>query len=271
MILLDTETAMPSGWRPQRKGQSTDPLHARIWQIAVMDLETGAGHSWLVNPGFPLPVENRELSHIDDELHARIMAAPSITQVMPEVFGAIQPDGQVLAYNAGYDRRVLIEEARRRQIALPRGGRPMVWGDYLVRARMRFQAERHLRLGDLARLCGIPTPAAHTALGDLDVLRQVIDSDDPMHLESWWRPDEHLAYLQGDIPITDMWQTESLLYGGTLGAISADGIARIGRCVGGHPGDWVMNIAIQNGREWASNTGHPWHQDAWFARIDRRP
>lgn len=264
MLLIDTETAMPPDWKPAYRGQATDPLHARIWQIALLDLDTGTGQTWLVNPGFSLPAENRELSNVDDDLHARVMAASSIAQVLPEVFDALAPDGVVVAYNAGYDRRVMLEETRRHAIRLPRPQVPIVWGDYLVRARCRFPAERSLKLSSLARLCNVQQEGAHTALADLRTLAACMESEDRRLWSEWWHIEQHRAWVAGDLPADEMQATDSLIYGGTLGAIGQDGLARIGRSAGRVPDNWTFRTALHNGREWSTNVGHPWLERAWI-------
>lgn len=265
MLLIDTETAMPPDWKPAYRGQVTDPLHARIWQIAMLDAENGVGDSWLVNPGFPIPPENRQLSNIDDELHARIMAAPPIESVLPVVYEAILCDPQVIAYNAGYDRRVIIEEDRRTCTKLPTPTRQIVWGDALVAARSVFPTERHLKLRDLARLLGISMPEdMHTALTDLGVMRNCLQALPKEIILEWWQPEEHAAFLAGDLPLYDMTHTRSLIYGGTLSAINVNGAAMIGHAAGGMPDQWVTDIAWNNGCEWARDTGHPWLERAWI-------
>src|SRR3990167_10967199 len=84
---------------------SPDPATARIWQVATDERE------WIVNPGVPIPDEIKVLCHIDEEMEARIAAAPAWPDVEDEGLEHLRDcDALVTQNGIKFDLPVLANE-----------------------------------------------------------------------------------------------------------------------------------------------------------------
>lgn len=98
-IVLDTETT------------GLNPSVARILEIAVVDLRSGAKlfHSY-VNPGEPITAEITAINHITDEM---VADAPSWIQVAPQVCEIISQAEAVIGQNIFFDQGMIDGEMQR--------------------------------------------------------------------------------------------------------------------------------------------------------------
>lgn len=111
MCGLDVETT-----RPEWDDDGPDVEQERIVSAAVAMVGGGDtwSHTWLVNPGFPMPPESTAIHGIHDE---DVADAPTIDQVMPDLIDvlleAVEQRIPLVVYNAPYDCTVVDREARR--------------------------------------------------------------------------------------------------------------------------------------------------------------
>ena len=166
LVAIDTETT------------GRDAEVDRIVEIACVRAvgdRIEPAQSWLVNPGRPIPKEASDVHGIDD---AAVKDAPPFAAVALEVLDALA--GAVpVAYNAEYDRKVLVAETARAEIAPdsppPALRRSVEWIDPLVWARELQRTEKSRSLGEVAERLGIGLERAHRATDDalatLHVLR----------------------------------------------------------------------------------------------------
>jgi DNA polymerase-3 subunit epsilon len=164
LVAIDTETT------------GRDPEVDRAVEIACViyrGAEVLSRHSWIVNPGRPIPKEASDIHGIDDEA---VKDAPPFSAIALELIATL--GGAVpVAYNADYDRKVLTAELSRAGIspeALPPALRRNIeWIDPLIWAREIQRAEKSRALSEVAQRLGIPLENAHRATDDAEATLHV--------------------------------------------------------------------------------------------------
>lgn len=164
LVAIDTETT------------GRDPTVDRIVEIACVIFKNGQiveRKSWLVNPGRPIPKEAFDVHGIGDE---EVKDAPPFSVVIREVLTVLEGSVPV-AYNAEYDRNILMNEIGR--ITLDAGPLPpavrkgIEWIDPLVWARELHRLEKSRALGEVAQRLGIELSQAHRAAADAEAALRV--------------------------------------------------------------------------------------------------
>jgi DNA polymerase-3 subunit epsilon len=165
LVAIDTETT------------GRDPEVDRAVEVACV-LYRGDGvvtrHSWLVNPGRPIPKESSDIHGITDDA---VKDAPPFVAIIPELLEVLA--GAVpVAYNAEYDRKVLAAELARAGVAVermpPALRRNIEWIDPLIWARELQRAEKSRALSEVAQRLGIPLENAHRATHDAEATLHVL-------------------------------------------------------------------------------------------------
>ncbi len=167
IAFIDTETT------------GVDAKIDRIIEIGVVlgqRGQIGERHSWLINPGVPIPKESREIHGISDE---DVADKPSFAQVLPEVVSCLQ-GAVAAAYNASFDRGFVLAEIDRTDHPLPIDAPPALrsevdWIDPLVFARELFKGQGESRaLGAVADRLGVSLERAHRATDDAEAGLRVL-------------------------------------------------------------------------------------------------
>jgi DNA polymerase III subunit epsilon len=149
----------------------------RIVEIACVIWQRGevvARHSWLVNPGRPIPQEAFDVHGIgDDDVRDKPPFAAIAEEVLTVVAGCVP-----VAYNADFDRAVLAAELARANYlgsTLPPAARKGVaWIDPLVWARELQKLEKSRALGEVCARLGIELSRAHRAAEDAEATLKVL-------------------------------------------------------------------------------------------------
>ena len=165
LVAIDTETT------------GRDPEVDRVVEIACVRLR-GDGTierlSWLVNPGRPIPKESSDIHGITDD---DVKDAGPFAAIAADVLRAI--DGAIpVAYNAEYDRKVLVAELARAGL-LPENPPPALrrnveWIDPLIWARELQKAEKSRTLVEVTERLGIALSQAHRAADDAAATLEVL-------------------------------------------------------------------------------------------------
>jgi DNA polymerase-3 subunit epsilon len=165
LVAIDTETT------------GRDPEVDRIVEIACVRWR-GDGvverKSWLVNPGRPIPQESSDVHGITDDA---VKDALPFTAIAADVLQAI--DGAIpVAYNAEYDRKVLVAELARGGL-LPQEPPPALrrnveWIDPLIWARELQKTEKSRTLVEVAERLGVALDQAHRAADDAIATLEVL-------------------------------------------------------------------------------------------------
>lgn len=131
----------------------------RLVEIGVVDAAGAVVFQSLINPGMPIPLAASKVHGITDEM---VREAPRLKEVTQALRALLIADGEVVIYNAEFDRRFF-----------PRG----FWADIDVTcAMLRFGDEvgRWHKLGDAARRVGhVWDGGAHRAVADALACRSV--------------------------------------------------------------------------------------------------
>jgi DNA polymerase-3 subunit epsilon len=149
----------------------------RIVEIACVVWRSGeivARHSWLVNPGRPIPKEAFDVHGIgDDDVRDKPPFAAIAEEVLEALAGCVP-----VAYNADFDRAVLAAELARANhlgSSLPPAARKGVaWIDPLVWARELQKLEKSRALGEVCARLGIELSRAHRAAEDAEATLRVL-------------------------------------------------------------------------------------------------
>lgn len=165
VAFLDTETT----------GREADK--DRVIEIGVVLGQGGvisARHSWVIDPGIPIPAESTAVHGIRDE---DVKGKPTFAQVLPEVLEALR--GAIpAAYNAAFDRAFLLAEIARTGLSIepapPAFRRDVAWLDPLVFARELYADEQSRALGEMAARLGIDLVRAHRATDDAEAALLVL-------------------------------------------------------------------------------------------------
>lgn len=160
LIALDTET---TGIEPG----------SRLLEIAAIrfDADTGEPHEafeTLVNPGMPAPADALAINGIDPD---HLPEAPRTAEALADLFGWIGGEPAVLViHNAPYDLGVLLWEAGRTGVAMPKALHVV---DTLAIARVLGDTKRN-DLQTLAEFHGLSRDGqGHRAMPDADLARQI--------------------------------------------------------------------------------------------------
>jgi DNA polymerase III subunit epsilon len=164
IVSIDTETT------------GRDATTDRIVEVAAVIWQRGAAkerHSWLVNPGCPIPAEVTSIHGINDEA---VADSPSFAQMATELAGVLT-HRVPLAYNAEFDQRFIAQEYARCGLALgqtpPALRRGVEWIDPLVWARELQKYEKSKALGEVCTRLGIALTNAHRATDDAEAAVRV--------------------------------------------------------------------------------------------------
>jgi DNA polymerase III subunit epsilon len=152
-------------------------VNDRLVEVAVVIGQRGevlARHSWLINPGRPIPAESTAVHGIKD---ADVADKPSFVEVAGEILAALA--GAIpAAYNAVFDRGFLLAELERAGVRPesppPAMRREVDWIDPLTFARELYKTEQSRALGDMAALLGIALVNAHRATDDAEAALKVL-------------------------------------------------------------------------------------------------
>lgn len=149
----------------------------RLVELAVVIGQGGAvlaRHSWLINPGRPIPAESTAVHGIRDE---DVKDKPPFGEVAIEILATL--NGAIpAAYNAIFDRSFLLAELDRASVRPenppPAMRREVDWIDPLAFARELYKHEGSRALGDMATLLGIELVNAHRATDDAEAALGVL-------------------------------------------------------------------------------------------------
>lgn len=184
-----------------------DPANDRVVEIGIVLGRGGeilARHSWLFNPGRPIP---KEISAIHGITDADVADKPAFAEVAPEILrllsGAIPA-----AYNATFDRKFLLAELERAGMRPadppPAVRREVEWMDPLTFARELYKEEGSRALGEMASRLGIELVKAHRATDDAEAALRVLyalakDPRIPRAYGSLIQEQRRLGRLQDDV------------------------------------------------------------------------
>jgi len=167
LVVVDTETT------------GLDAEVDRIVEIACVIARGGEvveRRSYLVNPGRPIPKASSDVTGIDDEM---VRDAPLFAVVFADVLELLKL-GVPVAYNAEYDRKILLAEISRAGVmpeVLPAALRRNVeWIDPLIWARELQRAEKSRALSEVAERLGIVLDQAHRATDDAEATFKVFSA-----------------------------------------------------------------------------------------------
>lgn len=174
LAVLDTETTSVS---------AADARIVELGLVLVDDGQVAEKHAWLVNPGVPIPVEAWSVHGITDQ---RVAFAPAFEEIALDV-GALLEGRVLAAYNARYDREVLLGEWQRAGVVVPPHA---TWIDPLIWARHVHRNEKGKKLEQVAQRLGVePKTAPHRALADALTCTRVL-----FKLQQWM-PTEYGAVV----------------------------------------------------------------------------
>lgn len=194
---IDTETT----------GRS--PTEDRVVEVACVLWRGGevvARHSWLVNPGRPIPGDASRIHGITDSDVSDQPRFEDIANPLLEALAGYVP----LAYNAPFDRDFLLAEFARLAVAPavqpPASRRGVEWLDPLVWARHIQRNERSRALGEVCKRLGIDLENAHRATDDAEAALRVM-----LSFASDARvPDRYAAFIQEQRRLSRQFAEERL-------------------------------------------------------------
>jgi DNA polymerase III subunit epsilon len=196
IALLDTETT------------GVDASIDRVIEVGIVVGQGGvvvARHSWLIDPGVPIPKEATAIHGISD---ADVEGKPRFSEVAREIAEALTQSVPG-AYNANFDRHFIVNEFARAQFAPPAGTLPPAlrkdvdWVDPLVWARELQREEKSKALGEVAQRLGISLDNAHRASDDAEAALRVLyalgkDARVPRTYGALIQEQRRLAQVQAD-------------------------------------------------------------------------
>lgn len=154
-----------------------DPNVDRVVEVAIVIWAGGdvvSRKSWLINPGCPIPKEASDVHGILDE---HVAESPRFDAVIEEILAELENTVPV-AYNAEYDRRVIMAEigriaggVRRQPPAIRRS---VEWIDPLIWAAELHRMEKGKSLGEVSERLGISIERAHRAVHDAEAALRVL-------------------------------------------------------------------------------------------------
>jgi DNA polymerase-3 subunit epsilon len=171
IAFVDTETT------------GVDPKIDRVIEVGIVIGKGGEifdRHSWLIDPGMPIPKESTDVHGISDEM---VRGKPRFDAVAGDIVNAFR-DALPAAYNAAFDRSFIHNELARtteyrdvgRSVDAPPAVRHDVeWVDPLVFAREFFKGQGESRaLGAVAERLGVSLANAHRATDDAEAALRVL-------------------------------------------------------------------------------------------------
>ena len=160
IVFLDTETG------------GTDIARHRVVEVAIRIVQpdqAAFAKSWLIDPGSPIPAEATKVHGVTDEM---VCGAPTF-RAMGHELAMLASSGIPAAYNARFDRAMLIAEYLRAQLEVPswlHAGQPFI--DVLPWARSNepnlHNGNGNFKLGNVAKRNGVAVGTAHRAAGDCE-------------------------------------------------------------------------------------------------------
>lgn len=165
VAFIDTETT------------GRDPMIDRLVEVGIVIGQGGEivqRHSWLINPGIPIPEESASVHGIRD---ADVAGSPRFPEIAREIADALA--GAIpAAYNATFDKAFLLAELSRAGITFesqpPALRREVEYVDPLVFARELYKEEQSRALGEMAQRLGIDLVNAHRATDDAEAALRVL-------------------------------------------------------------------------------------------------
>lgn len=151
-----------------------DPTCERIVEIAVAVGESRqvvSRHSWLVNPGIPIPAAATQVHGITNEMVRceGISLRDALVELDAVIAGSV-----VAAYNAPFDNEFITGPAMGLDVPCNEW-RDSVWLDPLVWAKEAQKYERSKKLGAVAERLGVPVVGqAHRATADAETALHVL-------------------------------------------------------------------------------------------------
>jgi len=140
----------------------------RIVEIGAVKLRAGRileQHSWLIDPGVPIPARVQKIHGITPEM---VRDAPAFCDVFRE-FARFAADAVLVAHNARFDIRFLNAELERCGSRIPGN----VIFDSLPLFRNWFPGRKRYGLRDLAARAGLPVSTTHRALADAEMVARL--------------------------------------------------------------------------------------------------
>lgn len=207
--LID-EFAAEGAWQDYRiafidvETTGREPATDRVIEVGIVIGQAGAvvsHHSWLLNPGMPIPAESSKVHGIKDE---DVADKPGFAQALPEMVEVLTA-ALPAAYNAEFDRGFLLAEVERAALdleRLPPAMQPEVrWLDPLVFARELFPGRQSRALGAVCERLGIELGRAHRATDDAAAALKVLyrlaeDARVPATYAALVREQTRLAHAQ---------------------------------------------------------------------------
>ena len=108
-LIFDTETTnlISTIARPLHKQPRIIEFFGLVWDDSTDQEEA---HSWLVNPGIPIPQKVTEITGITD---AMVKDAPSFLLLMPRIVALFHSVDRMVAHNLSYDKTIVEFELQR--------------------------------------------------------------------------------------------------------------------------------------------------------------
>lgn len=167
IVVIDTETG------------GTDIARHRVCEVAIRIVTPGQpvfAKSWLLDPGSPIPAEATKVHGITDEM---VRGQPAFHAIAHEL-AMLVSSGIPTAYNARFDRAMLIAEYLRARLEVPswlHAGQSFI--DVLAWARDNepklSRGNGNFKLGNVAKRLGVPVGTAHRAAGDCETTAGLLE------------------------------------------------------------------------------------------------
>lgn len=168
-LVYDTETT--GLLLPQSSPLAQQP---RIIEFAVAEIDAAykivSTHSWLINPGHPLPEVITKITGLKDE---DLVDQPTFIQALPEIESVFVGVDRIIAHNLSFDMGMLTNELKRigREFAFP----------YPPNQLCTVQLANELIYGRRAKLTelyekttGKPLAQTHRAMDDVMALIEIV-------------------------------------------------------------------------------------------------
>ncbi len=205
VVAFDTET---TGLQPFN-GDRIIEVAAVVFHLQVSDVASSVvidrieEHSWLVNPGMPIPRAATEVSGIRNE---DVASAPPFEEIA-EPLWHLFANAVTVAHNYPFDLAFLTQEFLRVQKAWPE---PLAEVDTVDLSIRTFAGVKSHKLADVAVRCGVVLDGAHRARNDaeacgrsfLEMARKNGTKDDLQAMLDWagaiGRPPEDGPFVMND-------------------------------------------------------------------------
>jgi DNA polymerase-3 subunit epsilon len=148
-VAFDLET---TGTKPK------EDMIVEIGAVMFDGARSVKAYGTLIDPGRPIPADASAVNGITDDM---VQGKPRIADILSD-FSAFCGDLPLVAHNAPFDYKFLLEDVKLHQSAAPQG--PVL--DTLPLSRMVFPGLANYRLGTLVRHFGFPSGTFHRAEED---------------------------------------------------------------------------------------------------------